>query len=47
MGFILPCTSEGIKILGAPIGNQHFEEEQFKKFAIKIEDDLSLLQQFP
>ena len=30
MGLILPCTSEGIKILGAPIGNQHFEEEQFK-----------------
>ena len=47
MGLILPCTSEGIKILGAPIGNQHFEEEQFKIFATKIEDDLALLQQFP
>ena len=45
MDLILPYASEGIKILGAPIGNQHFEEEQFKNFETKIEYDLSLLQQ--
>ena len=41
---ILPCTSEGIKIPGAQIGKQHFEEEQFKIeiLATKIENDLSL-----
>ena len=45
MGLIRPCTSEGIKILGTPIGNQHFKEEQFKIFATNFH--LSLLQQFP
>ena len=51
MGLILPSwvpgTAKGIKILGAPIGKQNFEEEQHKIFATKIEDDLSRLQQFP
>ena len=30
-----------------PIGNQHFEEEQFKIFTTKIEHDLFLKQRFP
>ena len=41
MGLKLPYKSERIKILGAPIGNQHFQEEQFKIFPTKIEDALS------
>ena len=36
-----------LKILEAPIGNQYFEEELFNILATKIENDLSLLQQFP
>ena len=47
MGLRFLCMSGGIKILDAPIGNQHFIEEHLKQFSSKIEDDLSLLQPGP
>ena len=46
-GLEFPCTIEGIKLLGSPIGNPEFCLEIFGKTISKIEADHILLKDFP
>ena len=46
-GLEFPCTTEGLKILGSPLGTAAFCQEQFNKTVHKIEQDHTLLKDFP
>jgi hypothetical protein len=46
-GLIIPCTTEGLKLLGSPIGTPTFALAQFSNIGAKLEHDLSLLKSFP
>jgi hypothetical protein len=46
-GMELPYTSQGIKILGSPMGEESFSQESLTKIASKIENDVLLLKSFP
>ena len=46
-GLEFPCTTEGLKLLGSPLGKAVFCQEQFNKTVLKIEHDHALLKDFP
>jgi hypothetical protein len=46
-GLEFPCTTEGLKILGSPLGTAVFCQEQFNKTVHEIEQDHTLLKDFP
>jgi len=46
-GLEFPCTTEGLKLLGTPLGTAMFCQEQFNKIVHKIEQDHALLKDFP
>jgi hypothetical protein len=46
-GLEFPCTTEGIKLLGSPIGSPAYCSEIFRKTITKIEADHVLLKDFP
>ena len=46
-GHVFPITTEGLKILGSPLGTRDFSERLFTDTAQKVEQDLFLLHEFP
>jgi hypothetical protein len=46
-GLEFPCTTEGIKLLGSPLGKASFCQELFNLIVTKIEHDYDLLKDFP
>jgi hypothetical protein len=46
-GFAIPCTTDGIKLLGSPIGTYAFTSDLFSKIGSKNQHDLTILQAFP
>jgi hypothetical protein len=45
-GLEFPCTTEGIKLLGSPLGKASFCQELFNSIVTKIEHDYDLLRIF-
>ena len=48
-GMQIPCTSDGLKILGAPIqvGKAQYAQSICKNIISQVENDLTVLRQFP
>ena len=46
-GMQIPCTSDGLKILGDPIGKIQYARSICKNIISQVENDLTALRQFP